>query len=142
MSRNRRPAQVAGRTLALLAVASLALTGCGRESTSEDGGPGQTEAISEGQATGEIEVWAMGTEGEMLGDFVADFEKDNPDADVKVTAVPWEAAHDKLSNAIAAGETPDVSLIGTTWMGEFAEAGGLEPTPEGLVEEEDLLLRR
>ena len=137
MSRNRRPAQVAGRTLALLAVASLALTGCGRESTSEDGGPGQTEAISEGQATGEIEVWAMGTEGEMLGDFVADFEKDNPDADVKVTAVPWEAAHDKLSNAIAAGETPDVSLIGTTWMGEFAEAGGLEPTPEGLVEEED-----
>ena len=79
----------------------------------------------------------MGTEGEMLGDFVADFEEANPDADVKVTAVPWEAAHDKISNAIAAGETPDVSLIGTTWMGEFAEAGGLEPTPEGLVDEAD-----
>ncbi len=79
----------------------------------------------------------MGTEGEVLGDFVADFEAANPDADVKVTPIPWESAHDKLSNAIAAGETPDVSLIGTTWMGEFAEAGGLMPTPEGLVDEAD-----
>ena len=79
----------------------------------------------------------MGTEGEELGDFVEEFEEANPDADVKVTAVPWESAHDKLSNAIASGETPDVSLIGTTWMGEFAEAGGLMPTPEGLVDEGD-----
>ncbi len=138
MRRSLRPGhRNAVRTIAVLAVASLALTGCGRESASEDGGPGQAEAISEGEATGDIEVWAMGTEGEMLGDFVADFEEANPDASVKVTAVPWEAAHDKLSNAIAAGSTPDVSLIGTTWMGEFAEAGGLEPTPEGLVDEAD-----
>ena len=134
MSGSRRPAM---RALAVLAVATLALTGCGRDSGGEDGGPGQTEAISEGEATGTIDVWAMGTEGEMLQDFVADFEEANPEAQVKVTAVPWEAAHDKLSNAIAAGETPDVSLIGTTWMGEFAEAGGLEPTPEDLVDEAD-----
>jgi multiple sugar transport system substrate-binding protein len=51
--------------------------------------------------------------------------------------VPWESAHDKLAGAIASGDTPDVSLIGTTWMGEFAEAGGLMPTPEGLVDEAD-----
>ena len=63
----------------------------------------------------------MGTEGEELDAFADDFEAENPDADVKVTAVPWEAAHDKIADAIAAGETPDVSLIGTTWMGEFAE---------------------
>ena len=134
----KRPTRHARRftgAVAVLAVASLALTGCGRDSASEDGGPGQSEAIGEGPAKGTIEVWAMGTEGEELGAFVKDFESENPDAKVKVTAVPWEAAHDKLSNAIAAGETPDVSLIGTTWMGEFAEAGGLEPTPEGLVDE-------
>jgi multiple sugar transport system substrate-binding protein len=133
----RKRALRARHVTVALAVASLALTGCGRDSASEDGGPGQGEAVGDGPAEGTIDVWAMGTEGEMLGDFVEDFRKDNPDADVKVTAVPWEAAHDKLSNAIAAGETPDVSLIGTTWMGEFAEAGGLEPTPEGLVEESD-----
>ena len=124
-------------TIAALAVASLVLTACGREDDAGAGGEDQSKAISSGKATGTVEVWAMGTEGEELGDFVADFEEANPDADVKVTAVPWEAAHDKISNAIAAGETPDVSLIGTTWMGEFAQADGLMPTPEGLVEEAD-----
>jgi multiple sugar transport system substrate-binding protein len=79
----------------------------------------------------------MGTEGEVLQDFSAAFEEANPDAQVEVTAVPWESAHDKLAGAIASGETPDVSLIGTTWMGEFAEAGGLMPTPENLVDEGD-----
>jgi multiple sugar transport system substrate-binding protein len=131
----RRSRTTAMRTLAALAVAGLALSGCGREAESDSGGPGQGSAVSEGAATGTIDVWAMGTEGEMLGDFVAAFEKENPDATVNVTPVPWEAAHDKLANAIASGKTPDVSLIGTTWMGEFAEAGGLEPTPEGLVDE-------
>jgi multiple sugar transport system substrate-binding protein len=125
------------RALALLAAAGLVLTGCGRDDTTGEPGPGQGEAVGEGPATGPIEVWAMGAEGDMLGDFVAAFEEENPDADVKVTPIPWEAAHDKLANAIAAGNTPDVSLIGTTWMGEFAEAGGLEPTPEGLVDEAD-----
>jgi multiple sugar transport system substrate-binding protein len=125
------------RALALLTAAGLALTGCGRDDTTGEPGPGQGEAVAEGPATGTIEVWAMGAEGDMLGDFVAAFEEENPDADVKVTPIPWEAAHDKLANAIAAGNTPDVSLIGTTWMGEFAEMGGLEPTPEGLVDEGD-----
>ena len=54
-----------------------------------------------------------------------------------MTAIPWEAAHDKIANAIASGETPDVTLVGTTWMGEFAESGGIDPTPEGLVDEAD-----
>jgi len=133
---NRSISKPAG-TFAVLAVASLALTGCGREADTNDPGPGAGAAIDDIAATGTIDVWAMGTEGEELGAFVEDFEKENPDAEVNVTAVPWEAAHDKIANAITAGETPDVSLIGTTWMGEFAEAGGLEPTPEGLVEESD-----
>lgn len=124
-------------TIAGLAVAGLLLTSCGRSDDAGAGGEAQSTAIADGKAKGTIEVWAMGTEGEKLGDFVDAFEDANPDADVKVTAVPWESAHDKISTAIAAGKGPDVSLIGTTWMGEFAEAGGLMPTPEGLVDEAD-----
>lgn len=124
-------------TIAGLAVASLVLSSCGRDDDAGAGAEAQSTAIADGKATGTIEVWAMGTEGEMLGDFVEEFEDANPDATVKVTAVPWESAHDKISTAIAAGKGPDVSLIGTTWMGEFAEAGGLMPTPEGLVDEAD-----
>lgn len=127
----------ATRTLAALAVAGLALTACGRDASTEPGAEGAGEAVAEGAATGTIDVWAMGTEGEVLGDFSAAFEEANPDADVKVTAVPWEAAHQKISTAITTGEGPDVTLVGSTWMGEFAEAGGLAPTPEGLVEEDD-----
>lgn len=125
------------RSAVLLTVTALALTGCGRDSDDEAGGEGPGEAIEEGEASGTIEVWAMGTEGEVLQDFAAAFTEANPDAKVEVTAVPWDGAHDKIANAIAAGETPDVSLVGTTWMGEFAEAGGIEPTPEGLVDEAD-----
>lgn len=124
------------RATVLLAAASLTLTACGREEETA-GAQGQGDAVADGLATGEIEVWAMGTEGDALGDFSAAFEQANPDADVTVTAVPWEAAHDKIANAIASGETPDVTLVGTTWMGEFAESGGIDPIPEGLVEEQD-----
>ena len=122
--------------LVALATASLVLTACGRDDSGGEAA-GQGEAISGGEATGTIDVWAMGTEGDMLQDFSAAFEEANPDATVEVTSIPWESAHNKIANAIAAGEGPDVSLIGTTWMGEFAEAGGLEPTPEGLVDEGD-----
>jgi multiple sugar transport system substrate-binding protein len=121
--------------LAVVACASavIALSGCGRDA---DSGPSTaSEAISDGKATGSIEVWAMGTEGEELGPFIKDFQAANPDADVKVTAVPWDAAHDKISTAIASGDTPDVTLVGTTWMGEFAKADGLDPTPPDLVDE-------
>src|SRR3954462_12228980 len=116
--------------------ASLALPGCGRDSSSQ-AGPGSSNAIDDAKAKGTINVWAMGTEGETLQSFVKDFESANPGAKVKVTAVPWEAAHDKISSAIAGGKTPDVSLIGTTWMGEFAKSGGLEPTPKGLANKAD-----
>ncbi len=137
VGRTRRRASLRAapaRRLAALATAGalLALPACGRSS---DSGPGTSKQdISSGKATGTITVWAMGTEGAELGSFVKDFETANPDADVKVTAIPWESAHDKISTAIASGDTPDVSLIGTTWMGEFSQADGLEPTPDGLVD--------
>ena len=132
----RTTRRTASAFTALAVAASLALTGCGRDSGAE-AGPGASKAIGDSKASGTINVWAMGTEGEKLQDFVKDFESANPDVTVKVTAVPWEAAHDKISAAIASGKTPDVSLIGTTWMGEFAKAGGLDPTPDGLVKDSD-----
>ena len=124
-------------SLALAAIASLALTACGRDDDAGAGGEDQGEAIDEGKATGTIEVWAMGTEGEELGDFAAAFEEANPDARSRSPRSRGTPRTTRSPARSPAGETPDVSLIGTTWMGEFAEAGGLEPTPEGLVDEAD-----
>src|SRR4051812_38987954 len=130
------------RSWGLLAVVALAIgaTACGRGDDDDNAGgsapgsaPGGSQSsVAAGAAKGSIDVWAMGTEGEKLDAIAKDFTAKNPDVSVKVTAIPWDAAHVKIVNAIAANQTPDVSLIGTTWMGEFAKLGGLEPTPDNV----------
>lgn len=115
----------------IAAVASVAMlagmAGCGRtndNSASTD----DVTTIDSGKATGELTVWAMGNEGDLLGDFVKDFEKENPDVKVKVTAIPWASAHDKLQTAIATGEVPDVAQMGNTWMADFSNAFSQVPS--------------
>ena len=71
----------------------------------------------------------MGAEGDKLPTLAKQFESANPGAKVNVTAIPWDAAHDKFTTAITAGKTPDAAMVGTTWMGEFAGLGALDPTP-------------
>jgi multiple sugar transport system substrate-binding protein len=116
-------------------VAAMALTGCGREA--DDGSRAtEAESVEEGKATGSITVWALGAEGEQMGEIAKGFEKANPDAKVKVTVIPFDAAHDKLATAIAGGETPDVSLVGTTWLSEFAASDAFDPTPTDLVDQD------
>jgi multiple sugar transport system substrate-binding protein len=112
-----------------LAITAL-VASCGRGDGDSAGTAETGAAVAEGEATGSVEVWAMGTEGEKLGDFAAAFMAENPDVEINVTAIPWDAAHDKIATAIAGGQTPDVSMIGTTWMGEFAATDALDPTPE------------
>ena len=125
------------RTVLLTAVTAVALaaTACGRDSGG--GSASQGGAVSQGKASGEITVWAMGTEGEKLSVLADDFMKDNPDAKVTVTAVPWDGAHNKISAAIAGQQTPDVTMLGTTWIGEFAKTGALDPVPSDFVRKAD-----
>ena len=118
------------RAGAVLTVAAVALAGCGRESGDTGSGSAQAEEVAEGEATGTVTIWAMGAEGERLAELAKGFEDENPDASVRVTEVPWDSAHEKISTAVAAGQTPDISLVGTTWMGEFAATGALDPTPD------------
>lgn len=117
--------------MALLAT-GLLLAGCGRDATSGSSAEQTGQEVSEGPATGTVSIWAMGAEGEKLPELVQEFEDANPDVTVEVTAVPWDSAHDKFTTAIAAGETPDAAMVGTTWMGEFAGLGALDPTPPSI----------
>jgi multiple sugar transport system substrate-binding protein len=123
------------RTLAIVATLALVVAACGRDD--DDGGAeGSQPEAPEGEAEGTISVWAMGTEGAELGVLADDFMAEFPGVTVEVTEVPWDAAHDRIVNAIAGGEVPDVSMIGTTWMGEFAKLGGLEATPSSIDSEQ------
>ena len=104
---------------------SLGLAACGRPASSGTAPSAAAQTIGAGKATGTITVWAMGTEGEMLATLAKEFEKANPGVKIQVTAIPWNAAHDKFATAITAGKTPDAAMIGTTWMGEFAQSASI-----------------
>ncbi|MBK7819571.1 MAG: sugar ABC transporter substrate-binding protein [Tessaracoccus sp.] len=120
--------------VALAAAAAITLTGCGRGSEAPgNGAPTKTgEAVNTENAAGTLDVWAMGAEGEKLPELVKEFTDANPDIKVNITPVPWDSAHDKFVNSITAGTTPDVAMVGTTWMGEFAGMDALDPTPSSI----------
>jgi len=110
------------------AALAFALAACGGGDDEAGGGGGEAG----GEASGSLTVWAMGTEGEKLSTLAKDFMQKNPGITVKVTPIAWEVAHDKLITSIAGGKTPDVSQMGTTWMGEFAKTGALEEVPDDI----------
>jgi multiple sugar transport system substrate-binding protein len=73
-----------------------------------------------------LTVWGMGEEAKSLPKIAEEFEKENPKIDVKVQALPWDQAHDKLLTAVASKKGPDVIQMGTTWIPEFGAAGALK----------------
>jgi multiple sugar transport system substrate-binding protein len=73
-----------------------------------------------------IQFWAMGAEAEHVQKLTAEFETENPGIKVKVQAIPWTAAHEKLITAYASETTPDVVQLGNTWIPEFVALNSLE----------------
>ncbi|WP_329013024.1 sugar ABC transporter substrate-binding protein [Streptomyces sp. NBC_00690] len=110
------------RTARTVSIAVALATTFGISACGSSGGSGV--AADEKQT---LTVWAMGTEGEKLGEVASAYKKVNPNVTVKVTPIGWDVAHQKLVSAAAAGNLPDVTQMGSTFMGEFAELGVLEP---------------
>ncbi|TIS91866.1 sugar ABC transporter substrate-binding protein [Mesorhizobium sp.] len=65
----------------------------------------------------------------------AAFEKENPDIDIKIQVVPWDTLLQRLTSDIAGGTTPDISIIGTRWLLDFASQGVAEPLDAHLTPE-------
>src|SRR5438552_4649544 len=98
------------------------------------GSPGSQQRV--------VTVWAMGREGEVVGDLLPQFARAHPDIVVRVQQLPWYAAHEKLLTAFAGDATPDVCLLGNTWIPEFVALKALERLDEplahsGVVRRED-----
>lgn len=119
-------------------VGLLAFAGCGRSDDAGTGDAGQATTIDDSPATGEITVWAMGEEGENLGDFSKAFTEANPDATVTVTTIPWADVMTKYQTAVAAGTVPDAIMIGSSLLSSMVAAGGLASVPDGVVDESTL----
>jgi multiple sugar transport system substrate-binding protein len=103
-----------GRTRLVIALVCVAivLSGCSRRSSD------QREVVR---------FWAMGYEGEVVAQFIPEFERRNPGIRVEVQQLPWSAAHEKLLTSFAGDALPDVCALGTTWIPEFASLGALTP---------------
>ena len=87
----------------------------------------------------ELRVWAFGAEGEALAPLAREFEQANPGVRVRVQAIPWTAAHEKLLTAYVGGALPDVAQLGNTWIPEFATLNALEPL-DALVARDSMLV--
>jgi multiple sugar transport system substrate-binding protein len=74
-----------------------------------------------------LRFWAMGREGEVVGELLTEFGREHPGITVRVEQLPWTAAHEKLLTAFAGDATPDVAQLGNTWIAELAALGALEP---------------
>jgi len=51
--------------------------------------------------------------------------------------VPWDSLHDKLTTALAGGQPPEISIIGTRWLLEFMGTNSIAP-PEQYVSPETI----
>ena len=69
----------------------------------------------------------MGREGEVLSQLIPGFEKEHPGIRVEVQQIPWTAAHEKLLTAYVGEATPDIAMLGNTWVPEFVALNALAP---------------
>ncbi len=111
----RRLLQAGAAALVAPAVVAPALVGCG------------------GKADGPLRFWAMGREGEVATELLADFRREHPRIQVRVDSLPWSAAHEKLLTAFAGDATPDLAQLGNSWLPEFAALGALSPLDDWVV---------
>ncbi len=82
-----------------------------------------------------IEWWQFWTDPSVkptIQAIVDDFEKANPDIEVKLTDLTWANGHEKIVIALASGTGPDVLELGSDWIAQFAATGHLRDLSEHL----------
>lgn len=81
-------------------------------------------------ATTTIKLWIMPNTGNSKDDMIkllAGFKQQYPNINVQVTVLDWGSAFTKITSAVTSGEGPDVTQLGTTWVGAVSALGGLRP---------------
>ena len=110
------------RLATLAAAISFALAACG----------GDDEESGGRERPARITVWAMGAEGEKLDVLAKDFMAAEPGRQGERHADRLGRRPRQAHHLGRRRQTPDVSQMGTTWMGEFAKTGALEEVPDAI----------
>jgi multiple sugar transport system substrate-binding protein len=114
-----------GVGLAVLVAGTLVAAACGSGSNSTSS---SSVGYGKDQPKVTINFWYMpnGSEPDQyFRDEAASFEAAHPNISVQGTNVSWSDALNKLTAAVTSGVGPDVTQVGTTWVGTLSKAGGL-----------------
>ncbi|BCL31516.1 sugar-binding protein [Streptomyces aurantiacus] len=116
--------------VAVGAVLALTATACGDDGSGATGDKG-----ADGSGKGEITFWDNngGVRTDVWKEIVADFEKANPDIDVKYVPIAATEYQSKVDTSIQAEGLPDVGGVGAAMLAGFAAQNALEPLDERLA---------
>lgn len=72
--------------------------------------------------------WALydGLTEELRSDLESAFNAAHDDIEVDIVPVDWNLMYDKVTTAIAGGDPPELSVVGTRWLLEFMEIDAIE----------------
>jgi len=112
-ARFSRFSRITGLTVFLIALAALSLPGCGGKQT----GSSTVRFLSMDYDPASSEVQRR---------VVDEFNPANPDAQVEIEIVHWNDGHQKIQTLLSGRQAPDLAIVGTRWMSEYAQAGLLE----------------
>ncbi len=68
-----------------------------------------------------------------LDPLIEEFEAQNPDIRIDAQHVPWDAYHERLITAVAAGNPPDAAQVKLWWQPQLVELDALQPLDEYLA---------
>jgi len=71
----------------------------------------------------------------IFGGMEADFEAAHPDVDIKLEDVSWDNLQQRLTTDIAGGTVPDIAIIGTRWLLDYAANDIAEPIDDYMTPE-------
>jgi multiple sugar transport system substrate-binding protein len=125
--------------VAVVAMSGLLVMACGGNSTNSGSSSGTSVGYAASQPKVKISFWYM-PNGAAPNDYfkaeAAAFNATHPNIEVDGTLVDWGDAFNKITTALTSGVGPDVTQLGTTWVGAFSKTGGLhsfsQPEVDGM----------
>ncbi len=102
--------------VALLAIGT-AMPGCGK------GGGGAKEVVF-------WEFWPA----EVIDPILARFQAQHPEIHVRMEQLTWQSGLEKITAAMASGNTPDLCELGSTWMPRMLHSGALSDWSAGVAD--------
>ena len=117
------------RWLALSSILTVTLTGCfgSNQSSGLSSSSGGSDQVT-------IKIWRSFDSNEVFKEIIDDFEQDNPNVKLEYKLIPTDEYELTVSEALAAGNGPDIWSIRNDWVPRHKDK--LVPMPEHLLASE------